>query len=539
MTFAQKVEILNKTTLESLNESSGQKIAKKFTQAGIKIFGASYGFSWFKNPTSNSLELSYKSPGMPYKPAVPRKNGSSYKVMATRKPFLIDNLTVNKFIREDAQPYVKSLAVIPVSYKKNIYGSIYLCFEKFYSFSEEDQILCAFIGNSTAQALTINHFHGQLENLVTKRTKQLKLTNQKLKRDKVSDEAVLSSIGEGLIGTDREGRVMFTNPAAENLLQRKKKEMLGKSLYKFQVLMDHKNQQVPLEQRPTYLSLNEGRRVTTSDYCYFTKNNIQIPCSITVTPIILNNKIIGSIQVFRDISQEREVDQVKTELISLASHQLRTPLSAINWYTEALVKEEMGKLNPDQKKYMTQIRQANQKMISMVYDFLNVSRIELGTMTIKLSKTDATELAKSTIEEIKPILHEKKISLKEHYGPGLKNLEADQKILRVILQNLLTNAAKYTAPKGKISINISINKQGILKLVVADNGYGIPKNQQSKIFSKLFRAGNATKLDAEGNGLGLYLVKSFVDLCQGKISFTSKENIGTTFTVTLPVKHGV
>ncbi len=540
MSIADKIKLLNEASLESFSAKNESVIIQNFTQAGLKIIGASYGFGWYRNEGKDDFNLAYVSPRTPYIPRRPRKTGGiNDRVQTKKEPIFINDVKTASYIKKDAQIHMRGVAAIPMTYKNHTYGNIIFCYRGPHRFTAEEKSLCAALGTGAAQAITINRLYTGLENLVTKRTRQLKLSNLKLRRDKASDEAVLISIGEGLLGTDKEGKVVFTNPAAEILMGYTKKEMLGKSIYEFQVLLDHKNQPVPLERRPTYMSLNEGRRVTTSAYCYQKKDGKQIPCSITATPIILNKKIIGSIQVFRDISQEREVDQVKTELISLASHQLRTPLSAINWYTEALVKEEIGKLEPEQKKYLNQIRDANQKMIHMVYDFLNVSRIELGTITIKFSNIDAVELAKSTIDEIRPLLHEKKISLKEHYGPRLKNIQADQKILRVVLQNLITNAVKYTAPKGKISVDLNLNKQGTLKLVVADNGHGIPKNQQQKIFSKLFRADNATKLDAEGNGLGLYLVKSFVDLCQGKISFTSKENKGTTFIVTLPVKHSV
>src|SRR6185369_295298 len=162
------------------------------------------------------------------------------------------------------------------------------------------------------------------------------------------------------------------------------------------------------------------------------------------TPIILQGKIIGAVQVFRDVTKEREIDRVKSELISLASHQLRTPLSAINWYAEALLKEELGKVNKEQKRYLQEIFNANQKMVELVYDFLNVSRVELGTLSLKLSALSLIEVSKSILKELEPIIKSKKLKVTEEYGRELENLQADRKIIRLILQNIITNAVKYT-----------------------------------------------------------------------------------------------
>jgi PAS domain S-box-containing protein len=538
MTISGKIKLLNDASLESLNAKNEAEIIQKFTRAGIKIIGAAYGFGWYKSQGKHDFNLAYVSPKTPYAPRRPRKTGGINARVQTRgQPIFVTDVETAPYIKKDALTHMRGVAAVPMIYKNSSYGNIILCYRGPHQFSEEEKSLCAALGTGAAQAITINRLYSGMENLVNRRTRQLKLSNLKLKRDKVSDEAVLASIGEGLIGTDRQGRVIFANPAAEMLLGRKKDDILGRSLYESQMLVDAEGRSVPLEKRPTYLSLNKGCRVANSALSYIGKNKRSVPCAITATPIILNGNIIGSIQVFRDISQEREVDRVKTELISLASHQLRTPLSAINWYTEALVKEEIGRLNPGQKKYLGQIRDANQKMIRLVYDFLNVSRIELGTFTVKLSQLDAAALARETVREINPLLEEKELRLKQTYGRGLGSLEADQKILRVILQNLITNAVKYTPPKGKIEVRLDLPRPGLLRLVVKDNGHGIPKEQQAKIFSKLFRADNAAKLDAGGSGLGLYLVKSFIDLCGGKISFTSKENKGTAFTVMLPVKR--
>ncbi len=541
-TQTKNISLINQVVLESMDASNEAAIVKKFIEAAIIILRADFGFSFIKDRKTDQFQLLYKDKRTPYTPQVPRKKGVTTRAFKTKQPLYFTTAQEAGSVRSDAKKFMRGVVVIPVTYKKTNFGTLDICFYETHDFTEEEKSLCAYIGNSAAQALTIHRFYRHLGDLVDRRTEQLKLANTKLQEDKASDDAILASIGEGLIATDREGNIIFANPQAQNMLGWSPKEMIGQPIFTFQKLVDSNGQDVVLEKRPTYQVLQQGKRVTTNDLSYIKKNKQRVPLSLTITPVKLNGQTVGTIQVLRDISQEREIDRVKTELISLASHQLRTPLSAINWYTEVLVKEELGKLNNDQKRYLQQIHHANQKMVELVYDFLNVSRIELGTFSIKLSIINVRELAQSVLREIVPLVSQKKLRVTEKYGRGLEKIEGDRKVIRLILQNLITNAVKYTPEKGKIKVSIGLIQKtkniSHLCIEVSDTGHGIPRKQQSKIFTKLFRGDNVAKLDSEGSGLGLYLVKSFVDFCQGKITFTSKENKGTTFKVLLPVSKG-
>ncbi len=259
-----------------------------------------------------------------------------------------------------------------------------------------------------------------------------------------------------------------------------------------------------------------------------------------------NGEVIGCVVVFRDVTKERSIDKAKTEFVSLASHQLRTPLSSINWYTEMLLAGDAGKINKEQKNYLEEVYKGNKRMVDLVNALLNVSRLELGTFAIEPEPTDVVKLAQSVADEQKPQILEKKIKLNQKYVDNLPLLNADPKLLRIVFQNLLSNAVKYTPEKGIINIDLHLVKQGepldtrkanedSIAVTVSDTGYGIPKSQQDKIFSKLFRADNVREKDTEGTGLGLYIVKSIVDHSGGKIWFESTENEGTTFYITLPL----
>jgi signal transduction histidine kinase len=245
----------------------------------------------------------------------------------------------------------------------------------------------------------------------------------------------------------------------------------------------------------------------------------------------------GSVRFFigieRDITKAKEVDRAKTEFVSLASHQLRTPLSIINWYTEMLLGGDKGGLTDGQKDYLNEIHNSNHRMIELVNALLNTSRIDMGTLAISPKPTDFSSVADIVISELAPQIDKKDLTLVRDYDK-VPVMPADPDLVRVIFQNLISNAVKYTPEKGRISVKMEVSDEEAL-ITVSDNGYGIPENQKEKIFTKLFRADNAREIDPDGTGLGLYIVKAIADASGGRVWFKSEENKGSTFFVALPI----
>jgi PAS domain S-box-containing protein len=254
----------------------------------------------------------------------------------------------------------------------------------------------------------------------------------------------------------------------------------------------------------------------------------------TITPVLDKD---GEVQFFlgieRDITREKMIDKAKSEFVSLASHQLRTPLSAINWYTEMLLDGDAGPLTKEQKEYLHEIYTGNQRMVDLVTSLLNVSRLELGTFAIEPTEGDLVAMSQNAIKELTPLITAKKLQVTETYGK-VPPICVDKKLMYMIFQNIYSNAVKYNPEGGKITVGIAIDKKKVI-ITATDTGMGIPKEEQGQIFTKLFRANNAKDSVTEGTGLGLYIVKSILDQAGGKISFTSEVNKGTTFTVTLPL----
>jgi signal transduction histidine kinase len=241
--------------------------------------------------------------------------------------------------------------------------------------------------------------------------------------------------------------------------------------------------------------------------------------------------------VAHDITREMEIDRAKSEFVSLASHQLKTPLTSIKWLSESLLSAKADPLTPTQAQYAHNIHDASLNMIEMVNDLLNVSRIELGTLSVRLEQFDACEFVKSVADDQRHVADQKHVEVKLLCGAEIPQLMADKGLMRMVVQNLLSNAIKYTPENGVVECELSLThtKRDMLFMRVSDTGIGIPKNEKENVFKKLYRASNAEKLVPDGTGLGLYVIKQVVEHAGGGITFESTEGKGTTFYVSIPI----
>lgn len=226
------------------------------------------------------------------------------------------------------------------------------------------------------------------------------------------------------------------------------------------------------------------------------------------------------------------LNRAKSEFISMASHQLRTPLTAVKWYARILSNHGIKKLSPTQLRAYHHIVSANEHMIELVNALLNVSRIEMGTLAIEPVRSSLTHIIAQALDEARPLALQRGVHLTHGTLPKAE-LVVDPKLLQVVLSNLISNAVRYTPRGGKVSVDLAA-KGTYVTIAVKDTGYGIPKREQAKVFTKFFRGSNVQEKEPQGTGLGLYLTKAVVERMGGKINFTSREGKGTTFSVSLP-----
>lgn len=354
-----------------------------------------------------------------------------------------------------------------------------------------------------------------------------------LEREKVKDEAIIASIGEGVLVVDHNEKVTIINNAAMEMLGLSVEDIIGKNSSEIIQMEDEHNERLLPEKMPIRAVLSSDKPLF-SIYQLVKKDMTKFPAAITTSPVLLREEIIGAVVAFRDITKEMDIDRAKTEFVSLAAHQLRTPLSTINWYIEMLQDNDVGTLNSQQGEYLKTIYGSAKHLTELVNTLLDVSRIELGTFTISPQPTDIRTLADSALDELSQQIATRKMNITKRYDENIPLISVDPVLMRIIFQNLLSNAVKYTSPEGSVSMEITKSEPDIL-ITVSDTGYGISKKEYNKIFTKLFRSETMQVKNTQGTGLGLYIVKSVLETGGGKIWFESEEGKGTKFYVSIPL----
>lgn len=358
-----------------------------------------------------------------------------------------------------------------------------------------------------------------------------------LERDSVlaQSEALFRSIGDGAIATDEFGRIVRINPVGLEIMGYKENEVIGEWFPKIFVALDDTMSPLSLIDRPITRAFLTGKPIS-EKMLYRTKSGEYVPVAVTVSPMVLNDRPIGAVEVYRDITLEHSIEQMKSEFISLASHQLRTPLSAVKTYSHMLIEGYMGDLVPAQKKALRTILNATNRMNELVNMLLNVTRIESGSVAVNLKNNSGQRLVDEVASELQPLIDDKKIILLLELPKKTLNIRTDHLLAKEILVNLLSNAVKYTSEGGSIEFKLSQTPKEIV-FCITDTGLGIPTASQAHVFNKFFRAQNVAKQETTGTGLGLYLVKGLVDALNGRVWFTSQENIGSKFYLALPTSR--
>ncbi len=449
-------------------------------------------------------------------PAAERGSGYTFAEMRGNTPRLWGGLmpleAYQKFWRE--RESVNVFEGRPTNHRKN--GEIYSMASRIFPIRNDAGVIIGHIG------------------IEEELTEKLKLVRE-LEHAKARDEAVLANVTEGLVVVDSEGKFIFVNKAAKRMVGisgepvsvRDWPKTYGMYGLDGEELIDIKDFAPMLALRGTVV---EGTKIRIKNEQYPEGLILRILAS----PIVVGSGVVGAVMTFIDISKEQQIDRAKSEFVSLASHQLRTPLSTIGWYTEMLLDGDAGAITSEQRKYLEEVYAGNQRMVELVNALLNVSRLELGTFLIEPEPTDVLALAQSVIEEQKPQIEARHIRTETDFANDLPLIPADQKLLRMVFQNLLSNAVKYTPQNGRITMRIT-KHETYFEGCITDSGIGIPKEEQPRIFSKLYRATNARETETDGTGLGLYIVKSIIDQSGGTIYFGSEQGKGTTFCFTLPL----
>ncbi|MFQ5341292.1 MAG: ATP-binding protein [Anaerolineae bacterium] len=232
----------------------------------------------------------------------------------------------------------------------------------------------------------------------------------------------------------------------------------------------------------------------------------------------------------------RRLDEMKSMFVSVAAHELRTPLASISGFVDILLDEYAGPLTEGQREYLEIVQQSASRLVTITSNLLDATRIETGRMELVLQPTDLPALVERVTTEFEPQLRAKSQRLTLRASPNLPPALCDETRAAQIIGNLLSNACKYTPEGGLITVSLALaEEEGFLQVNVADNGVGISLKDQPKLFSRFFRADSARQAGASGAGLGLYITRSLVELHGGRVWFDSDTHRGSTFYLTFPI----
>ena len=345
----------------------------------------------------------------------------------------------------------------------------------------------------------------------------------KAEEEKNKTLAVISHLTDGLLVFDNQNNLLLINSLAERLLQVKNIEIVDKSLYELALLIDFFK----------VLFKIVGKEIKEVSRQEIVLRDFTL--EISSVQILFNKNKEGSLVIIHDITREKAIERTKSEFISVAAHQLRTPLSAIKWVLKMALDGDVGKLTEEQYELLNKGYLSNERVIRLVNNLLDVSRIEEGKFGFIFEKTNFQEVVDTVISNTESLVLKNHQELTIEKPEKLPQIYLDKERMIMVLQNILSNAIKYTPEYGKIKIIIQVDKQ-FLYVKINDQGVGIPEKDQPKVFSKFFRASNVIKLETDGSGLGLFIAKNIIEEHKGKISLTSKEGVGTEVCFSIPIK---
>lgn len=348
-----------------------------------------------------------------------------------------------------------------------------------------------------------------------------------LKTESTKLNVVLDNVGEGIVATNEENRIVLANISAAVLAGTLPPDVIGKPFKSvFELTKNNQTFELKSDDSEVYKVYKEITFCAPSKRLHY--------LDIFINKIENDPNGIKNIITLMDKTEEKELEMMKLDFVSMAAHELRTPITAIRGYLGLISSDDKTKLSGQSKKSVDRARSSTGQLVGLISNLLNVSKIERGAFSVSLDKVDWSQIVQDSVQDHKFSAQEKNIDLR-HEGPaGDVMILADEIAIREVINNLIANAINYTEVNGHVTISTHVENDRVITSV-QDDGIGIPENAQKHLFTKFFRARGGLASGSGGTGLGLYISKSIVEMHGGTINMKSAPEKGSIFTISLPV----
>jgi signal transduction histidine kinase/GAF domain-containing protein len=446
-----------------------------------------------------------------------RGQGLAGWVLANREPAIVADTTRDPRwqvrSRFDAEP--RSVLAVPLMQEREAMGVLLLIHSDVGHFSAEHAQIATAAAAQAAAAL----IKAQLHRYVSEQSERLAVVARQREEEASKLMAVLRSIGDGVVVSDRHGLVRIINPATEAILGIRAEAFLGRPLATLPGVPADIEAAAAEERMRKFIA---GERT------------LRAHCAAVHAS---HGEPLGSVVVYHDLTREQTADRLKSELVATVSHELRTPMTSIRGYVDMLLLGTFGELPEHQREPLQVIKGNVVRLVLLIEELLDLSRAEAGEVKLRTEGVDVGGLLQEIGAGLAGQFGERRVDLTLDLPAGLPPARADRQRLEQIAVNLIGNACKYTPRGGKVRVALR-NGGDELRVDVQDTGVGIPDEAKPHIFTPFYRADNPLRDEVGGTGLGLSITRKLVELHGGRIWFESQVNQGSTFSFTLPVQRG-
>jgi PAS domain S-box-containing protein len=516
------LDLVMTRTLAVLNETIGSEQSLillndgKFYQSGIEL-------------------MSKRSEDAPHK-GTPEYEIARW-VSRRRVPALVDNiLDDNRWKLSADQPSTfRSVIAVPLILGEEVSGSLLLLHSQPANFMIEQVSLI----EATARQFSIALNNAELFTLIRDQAQHLGGLLREQQIEASRSRAILESVADGVVITDSSIHIDLFNASAERILDLKRDDVLGKSLDTFAGLFGNAGQ----VWRDTILRWTQASEAYQSGETFAEQIDLDNGrvVAVNMAPVFYRNDFLATVSIFRDITQEVQVDRLKSEFVANVSHELRTPMTSIKGYVEIMLMGAAGELNVQQRHFLEIVKGNTERLNVLVNDLLDVSRIEAGRVVLSLQPLDLREVAAEVFNDIQRRSRQenKPMTFRLDAPQDLPRVMGDAIRIRQVLTNLVINGYNYSPQGSEVVVHMAAC-EGDVQVDVQDSGIGIDPKNQPRIFERFYRGEDPLVLATAGTGLGLSISKILIEMHHGRIWFRSSgvRGEGSVFSITLPLNKG-